>query len=203
MKVNCDAPAGASRCYNNQGPRRPGEVLRISALGVHDVKWFSEDIKGNREAVKTQRFLIAADQENGTPGGNVPATLSLGLGTPATSGRSPGRPKDYKAGTTASVISTAGNATLSVSDPSPTATGRLVNGTFSLPQALQATRRAWAGPARVRPGRRLGQPDQPADVQRPGQQRRGDAELQADDRRERRPPHGHLRQDAHVHAEHD
>jgi hypothetical protein len=36
------------------------------------------------------------------------------------------------------VISTAGDAALSVADPSSTATGRLVNGTFSLPQALQA-----------------------------------------------------------------
>jgi hypothetical protein len=39
---------------------------------------------------------------------------------------------------TGNAISTAGNATLSVADPSPTATGHLVNGTFSLPQALQA-----------------------------------------------------------------
>ena len=31
-----------------------------------------------------------------------------------------------------------GDATLSVADPSPNATGHLVNGTFSLPQALQA-----------------------------------------------------------------
>ena len=36
------------------------------------------------------------------------------------------------------MISTAGDATLSVADPSSTATGHLVNGTFSLPQALQA-----------------------------------------------------------------
>ena len=35
---------------------------------------------------------------------------------------------------TASVTSTAENAALSVADPSPTATGRLVNGAFSLPR---------------------------------------------------------------------
>jgi hypothetical protein len=46
--------------------------------------------------------------------------------------------KDYNASTTANVISTAGNATLSVADPSSTATGHLVNGTFSLPAALKA-----------------------------------------------------------------
>ena len=36
------------------------------------------------------------------------------------------------------MTSTAGDATLSVSDPSATATGHLVNGAFSLPQAVQA-----------------------------------------------------------------
>jgi hypothetical protein len=36
------------------------------------------------------------------------------------------------------VVSTAGNATLSVADPSSTATGHLVNGAFSLPQAVKA-----------------------------------------------------------------
>ena len=38
----------------------------------------------------------------------------------------------------ANVISTAGDATLSVTDPSSNAPGRLVNGTFSLPTALKA-----------------------------------------------------------------
>ena len=36
------------------------------------------------------------------------------------------------------MISTAGDATLSVADPSPTNTGHLVNGAFFLPQKLQA-----------------------------------------------------------------
>jgi hypothetical protein len=38
----------------------------------------------------------------------------------------------------ATVTSTAGDATLSVTDPSATATGRLVNGSFALPSLLQA-----------------------------------------------------------------
>ncbi len=46
--------------------------------------------------------------------------------------------KTYTAITTANVISTAGDATLSVADPSSTATGHLVNGTFSLPIPVQA-----------------------------------------------------------------
>jgi hypothetical protein len=71
-------------------------------------------------------------------GGAVPATLSLTLGTPAAFGPfTPGVAKDYTASTTATVISTAGDATLTASDPSPTAPGRLVNGTFALASPLQ------------------------------------------------------------------
>ena len=70
-------------------------------------------------------------------GGTVPATLSLTLGTPATFGPfTPGVGKDYTATTNATVISTAGDATLSVADPSSVATGHLVNGSFALPSAL-------------------------------------------------------------------
>ncbi len=77
----------------------------------------------------------------GTVGGSVPATLSLSLGGPATFGAfTPGVDKDYDAQTTATVTSTAGDAALSVADPDTSATsGHLVNGTFSLPSALQAS----------------------------------------------------------------
>ena len=72
--------ATGTRCYNNQGPRMPGEVLTLG-LGAHTVKWMAVDIKGNREAVKSQRLLVAADDADGTVGGTVPATLGLSLGT--------------------------------------------------------------------------------------------------------------------------
>ena len=75
----------------------------------------------------------------GNVGGSVPATLSLTLGPAAAFGAfTPGVDRSYDASTTANVISTAGDATLSVSDPSSTATGRLVNGTFALSEPLQA-----------------------------------------------------------------
>jgi predicted acyl esterase len=71
-------------------------------------------------------------------GGTVPATLSLTLGAPAAFGAfTPGVAKEYTASTTANVISSAGDAALTVSDPSITATGHLVNGAFALPQPLQ------------------------------------------------------------------
>ena len=53
--------------------------------------------------------------------------------------------KDYTATTTANVVSTAGDATLSVADPSANAPGHLVNGTFSLPSAVQAKAASPAG----------------------------------------------------------
>ena len=59
-------PTLASPTYNAQRPRGLGEVLTIAKLGVTDVKWFATDIKGNQSAVQTQRFLIAADQKDGT-----------------------------------------------------------------------------------------------------------------------------------------
>jgi hypothetical protein len=72
-------------------------------------------------------------------GGTVPATLSLTLGTPASFGAfTPGVARDYFATTAANVISTAGDAALSVMDPSSTHTGKLVNGSFALAQTLQA-----------------------------------------------------------------
>jgi len=96
----------------------------------------------------------AAPPVDTTVGGSVPATLSLTLGAPATFGVfTPGLGKDYTASTTATVVSTAGDATLSATDPSSTAPGRLVNGAFSLASPLQvggaalpATVKTYAGP---------------------------------------------------------
>ena len=76
---------------------------------------------------------------SGLIGGTVPATLSLSLGAPASFGAFvPGVDRTYEASTGATVTSTAGDATLSVADPSSANTGHLVNGAFFLPQKLQA-----------------------------------------------------------------
>ena len=83
---------------------------------------------------------------DGGAGGTVASTLSLTLGTPGAFGTFvPGVSATYNASTSANVISTAGDAQLSVSDPSATATGRLVNGAFSLPQPVQAAATSSAG----------------------------------------------------------
>ena len=74
----------------------------------------------------------------------MPATLALTLGPAATFGAfTPGVTRTYDASTTATVITTAGDAALTVSDP-----GRLTNGTFSLPEPLQVSfsKSTWTAP---------------------------------------------------------
>jgi photosystem II stability/assembly factor-like uncharacterized protein len=84
--------------------------------------------------------------DGGGVGGSVPATLALTLGTSGSFGAFvPGVARVYTATTTANVVSSAGDATLSVSDPSPNAPGRLVNGSFSLPTPVRARAASPAG----------------------------------------------------------
>ncbi len=90
------------------------------------------------------RLLNLSSTAGGQVGGTVPATLSLSLGPPASFGAFvAGVAREYTASTTATVVSTASDAALTVSDP-----GHLTNGTFSLPQPLQVqiTPSSWAGP---------------------------------------------------------
>jgi X-Pro dipeptidyl-peptidase len=98
-------------------------------------------VGGYSAAVAAGLFGEAVEQP---VGGTVAATLSLSLGAPATFGAfTPGTTKEYEASTTANVISTAGDATLSVSDP-----GHLTNGAFSLPEPLRVafSKTTWTGP---------------------------------------------------------
>ena len=138
----------------------------------------------------------------GGVGGTVPATLSLTLGPAASFGPfTPGLAKTYFASTTANVISTAGDALLSVSDPSSVGTGHLVNGTFVLPEPLQARARnaANTGTAYNNVGQHR---PEPADLERAGVQRRRDARVQPARQGQRPAAHGHLQQGAHLHVEH-
>ncbi|MDA0183242.1 M14 family zinc carboxypeptidase [Solirubrobacter phytolaccae] len=142
-------PTTSSPTYESQGIRRPGQVLTFSAPGAYTVKWIAKDMKGNVSPVKSQRLLVAADDADGTVGGSVPATLALTLGAPASFAPFvPGVAREYTATTEATVTSTAGDATLTVADPSATNTGKLVNGAFALPQSLQGlgTVKTWTGP---------------------------------------------------------
>jgi D-alanyl-D-alanine carboxypeptidase/D-alanyl-D-alanine-endopeptidase (penicillin-binding protein 4) len=82
--------------------------------------------------------VVDAVSATSPAGGDVPATLSLTLGAAAGFGTFvPGVERTYEAGTTANVVSTAANATLTVADPADTATGHLVNGSAALPEPLE------------------------------------------------------------------
>ena len=93
---------------------------------------------------KTTIVVTAPQTSATTPvGGTVPATLSLMLGTiPSFGAFTPGVDRTYETSTTANVISTAGDATLSVDG------GKLSNGTFTLSEPLQITfsKSTWTAP---------------------------------------------------------
>jgi hypothetical protein len=79
-------------------------------------------------------------------GGSVPATLALTIGGPTTFGAfTPGVGRDYATTMAANVVSSAGDAALTVADPSATAPGRLTNGSFTLAQPLRAKATSGAG----------------------------------------------------------
>ena len=84
-------------------------------------------------------FFLRTDAPPVDVSGTVPGTLSLSIGPPVALGAfTPGVAREYTASTTANATSTAGDAALTVADPSATAPGRLVNGAFALPQPLEA-----------------------------------------------------------------
>jgi hypothetical protein len=129
-------PTTASAHYQPSGPRQRQQPVQLPAGSHVDLKFIAYDIKNQTSGVQEQLFQT---QGSGGVSGTVPAILSLSLG-PAAAFTSfvPGVTNTYKATQTATVTSTAGDATLSVADPSPNNTGHLVNGTFFLPEPLQA-----------------------------------------------------------------
>ena len=138
-------------------------------------------------------FSIGAEVPGGV-GGTVPPTLSLQLGAAASFGAfTPGVARDYTASTSANVVSTAGDATLSVSDPSTmrpagSSTARSRSRDRCRPRHDRRVRRAQ---------RRAAHADE---LVRARLQRRRDDRLPAVDRRQRPAAHRHLRQDADVHV---
>ena len=176
------APVAGSQAHTGStvpvfasGPRAADIVGTIDQTELFPVLTNTRTGDGRRDADRRSAATSAA---------RVPATLALTSARPAAvRARSrPGVARDYTAALAANVISTGGaTRPSSIADPSATATGHLVNGTFSLPQPLQAK----AKDRRVRPGRRQRRADDAADLDRPGVQRRRADRLQAVDRRRR------------------
>jgi hypothetical protein len=100
--------------------------------------------KFSRDPVTKELHIQTDRPVSGSVGGTVPATLALTLGAPASFGPfTPGLDKEYTANTSANVISTAGDAALTVSDP-----GVLSNGSFSLsePVRVEFSKASWTTP---------------------------------------------------------
>jgi hypothetical protein len=118
-------------------------------VGPHTVTVTARDAAGN-VTVKSITYNVVASATGG-PSGSVSPTLSLSLGTPTASLGSfiPGVAGVYSSTIAATVTSTAGDAALTVADPSSTATGHLVNGSFVMPQALQVRATNAANPSTV------------------------------------------------------
>jgi hypothetical protein len=98
----------------------------------------------------TGTINVTGDSESSGPGGSVPATLSFGIGTSASLGTFVlGVAADYTAGVNAVVTSSAGDARLTVLDPSANAPGHLVNGAYVMAQALKVKATNAANPNTV------------------------------------------------------
>jgi len=119
--------------------------LTITAANVPRTGLDTDTVKTQMAALAVSFFSAKlARAAGGDVGGTVPATLALTVGGPASFGAfAPGVDREYVATAPANVISTAGNAALSVSDP-----GYLANGTFSLAEALRVelSKAAWTAP---------------------------------------------------------
>ena len=110
-----------------------GSAVDTSTAGSFTFTVTSHDQAGD---VSTMTHSYAVQTE---AGGTTSSTLTLTLGAaPAFSPFVPGVPMDYLATTSAVVNSTAGDALLTVADPSAVASGHLLNGDAPLPSALQA-----------------------------------------------------------------
>ena len=132
---------GIAHVYDDYGP------------GVHDWPYWARDLQ------RTLRNLMTVFPATApaTVGGDVPVALNLALGAPPSFGTFvPATARTYTAATTATVTSTAGDATLAVTDPE--GTGRLTNGAFSLAQPVRVNGtvppgviRTWSGPTTSEP----------------------------------------------------
>jgi arabinogalactan endo-1,4-beta-galactosidase len=123
----------------------PSKYANAGTFTVNGTAAVTVPAAGRGQAMRAVTATVdVGTWRNGDVGGTVPATLSLTLGAPASfGGFTPGIANEYSASTTANVISTAGDAALTVSDP-----GHLTNGAFSLPEALRVeiAPASWTGP---------------------------------------------------------
>jgi hypothetical protein len=137
------APAGVLRTV---AAPTFGRTVRLILDGKEVTPTRTDDRYVYLDAQPGEHTLVtcpAASCGTGDVGGTVPPTLSLTLGAPAAFGAFvPGVDRTYEASTSATVTSTAGDATLSVDG------GKLSNGAFTLLEPLQIafSTSSWSAP---------------------------------------------------------
>jgi hypothetical protein len=135
----------------------PAVALIERDYGITPRRTLAQIIEDNTDLdVGADVFKIAGAPvyalRDGGVGATVAPTLALTLGSaPSFGAFTPGVARDYTTSTPATVITTAGEAALSVADPSTAATGHLVNGAYALPQPLQAAGQPVGGAANPTP----------------------------------------------------
>jgi hypothetical protein len=130
---SCTDTDGVATCA---GPVASDMPLSTSTIGPNTFRVTATDSLGNSSEMVVNYSVVS--ETPGDVGGETPATLQLTLGAaPTFSPFIPGVAESYTTGTTATVVSTATNATLSVADASAEHTGHLVNGTYFLPATLE------------------------------------------------------------------
>jgi len=134
VSYSCADDVAVADCV---GTLANGAALDTTTVGPGSFTVTAHDTAGNPKTVTTTYNVV--EQDPGDVGGDTPATLTITLGNAGSLGPFiPGVAKDYTTTMLAKVISTAADATLTVADPSSTAPGHLVNGSFVLPQPLSA-----------------------------------------------------------------
>lgn len=114
-----------------------GSPIDTATEGTKTFRVDASDAEGGTASVERTYTVVPV---TGPVGGDTPATLVLTLGpAPAFSPFIPALGREYTTTSTATMTSTAENATLSVADPSSNATGRLVNGAYALESPLHIT----------------------------------------------------------------
>ncbi|MDA0171186.1 M1 family metallopeptidase [Solirubrobacter taibaiensis] len=116
------------------------ESSNLAKLDTYFTQW----LKTPGKPTMTPTTFRASTTVTGDVSGTVPATLALALsGTPTFGAFTPGVAKEYTAQAAANVISTAGDAKLSVSAP-----GFLTNGAFTLaePLRVELSKSDWTAP---------------------------------------------------------
>jgi hypothetical protein len=129
-----DAPVECSATLDGATALANGAALNTSTPGMHYITVTAKDAS---TTVQQQAIYYVSDGTT-DPGGSIPPTLAITLGQPGTMAPFvPGIAADYTTTVTAQILSTAGDAVLSVADGSATHTGHLVNGAFALASPLQ------------------------------------------------------------------